>query len=818
MGIDVRPFVAVRRSCSRAAARMLIAGLIGILALMTQPSAVMAQVQTNSAQNAGTSGQLGLLDVVVLVDESGSETTAKIADEKATTLEIAESMLSQQSRITVVGFGGVNNVAANQDPTDPICRPTVASPANYGYLTSCVNGLHQRTEAEGDDTDYAAALGQAMSYLNPDLAAGQQSPPGATKVILMMTDGAVDVHRNTAQYGSDWQEGELTQIDDQLSTAKQDHVQFWGLGFGTDIGTPVDGAIVTKAAALTYLNDMAAKGAPAECDGRPATVQPNARWVDNPDDVFLTLGQLSADASCSGNQTVTTTVGHPVTVTIPDYASSGVITVDRGNPAIQVAFVQPDGQTWTDSSALSGQDNATVESLHLPNLTSDEVGTWTVKPSAPPNYPSQVVRVSAFWQGAVRAVISANPTSAKPGQAICSELSLLGPRGPLSDTAGITDLQVGVTVSGDGLSQPVPVTTAGSAGCPTSGPGTYSGTLTAPSSTGSLTFTGIAAGYGITTTYVPATVTVGHVPNPFTAVIQYPADQADLRVQAGSGLPVQAVFTNDTGAAQQVRLAVSGSGTSPSIGGTSSVLTVGASKTVPFTVDFPADSPQGLTGVQVTVANASSGQVLATASFDVTVTKPPGFWAKYGSYIIGAIILLLLLLLFLRWRRAVTRWRMDVRGLSAYTRRDGTQLSELSARSRAADSFLFVIQDPEGRALLNYEDPRLAPYIVRRSGNREVTLTTPAGAQYENVVLGQDAVPVAGTKLQLAFDDDRRRPKPWWVLGADRGPRRPRRKRGPSAPPSFGTPGQPPFGTPGEPPSGPPPGAPEPVGPTSELW
>ena len=812
--------------------------LIAGLALVSLPSAATAQALTIAAPNArassgsasgASSGQLGLLDVVVLVDESGSETPAKIADEKATTLEIVTSMLNPQSRVTVVGFGGVNNIIPNQDPTDPVCPPTIASAANSGSLTNCVSKLHQRTPQEGDDTDYAAALGQAMSYFNPNSAYGQQSPAGATKVILMMTDGAADVSRNMQQYGKDWQEGELSQINAQLSIAKQEHVQFWALGFGTNIGTPVDGTLVTKAQALSYLDNMAGKGAPAVCDGQRASVQPYARWVDNPDDAFITLGQLSADASCSGYRAKTKQVGGGVTsgsltLQIPEYASSGVISVDRASPEVGVTFVQPGGQPWTDSAALSGQDGSAVETLHLPDLTSGEVGTWTIELSAPKNLAPEVVRASAFWLGAVRAVISANPSSARLGQSVCSIMSLEGPRGPLTDTTDVTGLQVGITVSGDGVpQQQVPVTSAGPAGCQTTGPAQYAGTFTAPSRSGPLTFTGIAAGYGISTTYVPATVTVGTVTPQFTAVIHYPPDQAGLQVQAGRSLSLSVLFTNDTQSARNVRLAVSGTGTSPSIAGTSSELTVpvSRSKTVPFSVYFPANSPKGLTQVQVTVANpANPSDIYARTSIDVQVTKPPGFWAKYGDYIIGAIILLILIVVFLRWRRAVTRWRMDVRGLTAYLRRDEAQLSELPAKSRTSDSFRFVVRDLDERApRLDYEESGLPPYTVRRSGNREVTLTTPTGAEHEDVVLGQDAVPVADTKLRLAFDDDRRRPKPWWVAGADRGPRRRPKKPRPPAPPSFGTPGL-------EPPT-PTPGAPEPVGPaepsgkdptSSELW
>jgi von Willebrand factor type A domain len=783
-----RAAAARRRILSRSAVTcVLLIGLLAGFALISLPSTADSDAFSRSG-TAASSGQLALLDVVVLVDESGSETPAKVADEKATTLEIITSMLNPGSRVTVVGFGGVNNLVANRDPTDVACQPTIASQANLGYLTSCVGKLHRRSEQQGDDTDYAAALGQAMSYFNPDSAAGRQSPPGATKVILMMTDGAVDVSRNKQQYGTDWQQGELTAIDDQLTTARSENVQFWALGFGTDIGTPVDGTLVTQTQAVAYLNTMAEKGAPAVCGGQRAPIQPHAQWVDDPDDVFTTLGQLSADASCSAYNSKQKHIGGgttsgSLTLQIPEIASGGVISVDRVTPAVQVSFTQPDGQQWTDTSALSGQDNSPVESLHLTDITNDEVGTWTINLTAPATLASEVVRASVVWQGAVRALITANPSSVRFGQPICSELSLQGPRGPLSDPADVPSLQVGVAVTGDGATGQVPISGAGQPGCPTSGAGTYSGNFTAPATPATLTFTGIVTGYGLATTYVPATVTVGLVAAPFTAVIQYPVDPADLQVQAGRSLSVDAVFTNKTSAPQTVLLAVSGNGTSPSIAGTSREQTVPAdsSKTVPFALAFPATSPKGVTSVQVTAADATNPQhVYANAQFDVTVTKPPGFWAKYLWYVIGAAIALILIALFVRWRRAINRWRMDVRGLVAYLLRDETQLSELAAKSRWSDSFRFAIRDPDDRApRLDYEESGLPLYSVRRSGNREVTLTSPAGAEYEDIVLGRDVVAADGTKLRLAFTEDRKRPVPWWAASTDRGPRRRRRKQTP---------------------------------------
>ncbi|MGD0066798.1 MAG: VWA domain-containing protein [Streptosporangiaceae bacterium] len=774
---------------------------------MTLPSAAIAQVRTISQANAkvaaaGGSSQSGLIDMVVLVDESGSETAASIKDEQATTLEVASSLLNAGSRVTVIGFGGVNDPSANQDPTNVACPPTPAS--NQNTLATCIKqNLYPRTLSQGNDTDYAAALGQAMSYFDPTTAAGQQSPLGATKVILMMTDGAADVHNDTKQYTSDWYDGELTAVNDQLATAKQDNVQFWALGFGSNIGTDVDGKLVTKAAALQYLNHMAAAGAPAVCNGQPAPVQPYARWVDSSSDAFNTMGQLSADASCSGFATGSRSIK------IPDYASSAVISVNRGSPQVGVTFVQPDGQPWTDASALSGQDSSAVESLHLNSLTSAEVGTWTIRLNASGKSANQVAQVSASWRGTVSAVVTANPSSAKPGQSICSELTLRGPRGPVDDAADIVDFKAGITSTGDGGTKQVTITSTGQAGCPTSGPGTYAGAVAAPSGSGTVTFTGTVAGYGLSTSYVPAAVTVRAITAPFSAAILYPLDSAGIPVQAGSGIPLTVTFNNSTGSPQKVLLTVKGDATKPTIGGTSPEVTVPAGKqeTVSFSVAIPANSPKGLDSVQVAAVDAGNpSHAFNTASFDVMVTKPPGIWGKYRWYIIGLIILLVLILLYLWRRRAVTRWRMDVRGLTAYLRREETQLSELPAKTRAGDSFFFVIRDPEEKtAQLDYAESGLPPYTVRRSGNREVTLTTPAGARFEDVVLGQDSVPVASTKLQLAFTDDRRRPRPWWAAGVERGPRRRRRKLRPPAPPSFGTPGQPP--------SAPTPGAPEPAGP-----
>jgi hypothetical protein len=766
----------VRRRGIRVAA---VAALIALAAAAPAQAAGLSRADPVTVAGAGRAADSGpglanvaVLDVVMLVDESGSETPAKVAAEKQTAGTIVQSMLNSRSRVTVVGFGGVNHVAPNQSPVDVVCQPTIASGAvNLSYLASCVSGLHRRTEQEGDDTDYAAALGQANSYLSLDSRSTPPSPNGAIKVILMMTDGTADVHRNTQQYGTNWMAGEQQALNQQLAIAKMDGVQVWPLGFGTDIG-----GTQTQAQALSYLNQIAASGAPAVCDTRHVANQPHATWVNNPPDAINALNQLYADAACLGTNSTGTTIGGGVqngtlSVTIPAIASDAVISVDSGDPGVQVGFTRPDGQSWTDSSAISGQDSS-VEVLHVATISSSEVGTWRIHLAAPPGLASQLVSATVFWQGAARALITANPPSAKLGQPISVTLSVLGPSGPIIDPATLKSLLVGVTVSGDGLPSPVqiPISPAGESAGSATGLGGYTGTFTAPNQQGTLTFTGAAAGYGLYATQVPATVTVSNATAGFTASAQFPVVASVL---AGDSITGHVIFTNQTGVARHVSLVLSTSGAiafiSPSVPVTAPS---GNPPAVPFTVTFSKDSPAGSAWLEVKVVDAANpGLVYNEAMLNVTVTRPPGFLSKYLWDIIGIIALIILAILAILWLRAVIRSRKDVRGLVAILRRNGEQLGgELKAPNRWSDVFRFVIRDEtEPTARLDFPQSGLSEYRVRRSGPSEVKLMTPAGGEPYDVVVGGPGETMDHNGLELAFRDTRR---PRSGRGGGRGPGR----------------------------------------------
>lgn len=719
-----------------------------------QASQAATAVPASSARPTGVGDTV--LDVVMLVDESGSETDANVAEERQTAGTIAQSLLNPRSRVTVVGFGGVNHVAPNQDPVDVACQPTIASGAvNLSYLATCVNSLHRRTEAEGDDTDYAAALGQAMSYFNPGTAYGRQSPAGAIKVILMMTDGGLDVHRDMQQYGTDWLAGAHHAVDLQLAAARADGVQVWPLGFGTI--SPAD---------QQYLDYLAANGAQTACDNRSVS-RPHATIVNNPAGALAALDAVYASAGCLGSNSSSVDISGNQTrwlqVSIPGIASDAAISVDRGNPGIQVSFYLPDGTLWTDGSAISGTGTA-VEVLHV---ASPQPGQWRIKLTAPPGLASELVRATAFWQGAVDALMTVSPSSAQPGQPIDVTLSVLGANGPITDPATLAQMQVAVSVSGDGLPGPteIPVSNAGEGQSAATGVGDYKGTFTAPRGQGTLTFTGAAAGYGLYATEVPATVQVGSGVAPFQSTVQFPVT---VSVRAGQSIQGQVLFANKTGAAHTVRLSLAVShayATITSPGGAIQVPS-GNPPATPFTITFAGNSPLGPAWLEVKVVDAANpSTAYSEGTLEVTVTPRPGIWDQYHWEIIGGVIFLLLLLLLALLRRHARRNAADVRGLYAIIRRNGEQVgTELKAPSKRAATFRFVIRDEgEPTARLDYPRPEDSAYSARRDRVGQVKVVTPADEQYD-VTVGSSGEPLP-SGLQLAFRDakyatERTRPSP----------------------------------------------------------
>ena len=143
-------------TAGRKSGAWLVTGGVLLALVLSVPAAQAAKsgpVATAGASRGGTAQSAGsgdaLLDVVMLVDESGSETDESVAQERQVAATIGQSMLNPASRITVVGFGGVNHVAPDQNAINVACQPTIASGAkNLAYLSTCPSSLHRRSEAK----------------------------------------------------------------------------------------------------------------------------------------------------------------------------------------------------------------------------------------------------------------------------------------------------------------------------------------------------------------------------------------------------------------------------------------------------------------------------------------------------------------------------------------------------------------------------------------------------------------------------------------------------------------------------------------------
>ncbi|MCW2932296.1 MAG: hypothetical protein JWM19_3258, partial [Actinomycetia bacterium] len=435
-------------------------------------------------------------------------------------------------------------------------------------------------------------------------------------------------------------------------------------------------------------------------------------------------------------------------VTIPQIASAAAISVARGAPAVSVSFQPPSGAPLSNSPVMTGEGSA-VETLHLYNVTAADVGTWHLTLTAPANLASELVRATVFWQGAVRALTTVSPPNAKLGQQVKVTLDVLGPNGPITDPATISSMLVGETVTGNGLAGTVGVPVTAVSGSP----GEWSGVYTVPDQSTTLTFAGTASGYGLYTTEVSATVGVGTQSQGLTATPDFTGGNS---VQAGGTIPGQVVLTNQTGSAQHVKLEVTASGATVALTSPNGPVTVasGSPPAVPFAINVAKDSPIGTALVQVTAVNAATGQVINTAQQNFTITKPPGFLARYWWLLPALVVIIVLAVLAWKTRRD----RKNVRGLVAMLRKGGVPTGrDLEVDEKYSEVLSFIIRDeasPAPRLDHPGKGSSVGVYQVRRAGRGLVRLTTPTGLRPSEVEVGGAGLEL-GNGLQLAFRDAR---------------------------------------------------------------
>jgi TIR domain/von Willebrand factor type A domain len=232
----------------RAAAALLLA------ALFTLVGAASAAEQTEPDPEQ----EVQPIRVVVLVDESGSLSKTDVQHERAAASIIATTELSPSSQVAIVGFGSRGGTGAS--PVDVVCPLTeLASEAERAKLNRCVKNIHSRTEAEGNSTDFVAALDQAHAIM------AESDDQNRLKIVFLLTDGKLDVVGDPAYgpYEATRNANAQNELHGRvLPDLREAGVQIWPLGFGD-----VD---------ASALQAMAASGARSRCGTPRATILPNS--------------------------------------------------------------------------------------------------------------------------------------------------------------------------------------------------------------------------------------------------------------------------------------------------------------------------------------------------------------------------------------------------------------------------------------------------------------------------------------------------------------------------------------------------------------
>ena len=617
------------------------------------------------------------VQMVILVDESGSINPQDMAREQDAASLIAQAQLSADSSVSVVGFASDNGT---KPAVDVACPPIqLTGPAERERVSQCVRDLRKRTKDEGSGTDHAEALKQALSYLE------NSSRPDAQKMIFLLTDGLLDVSDSprygvgkTAQQRND---AAHEAIRDNLAKARDSHVQIWPLGFGK----------VDKAA----LDEFAKGGFQTACG--PAVPQPSATVVSGSADVAEALLRSFSSGSCTGVGPVTqnelgTGGALDVPVIVPAIATDGSIVVVKHDGRVAVEYTDPQGNVVPKSGksaagqfSVSGESGA-VEVLHVVDPLP---GTWHVRLTSLPDIPPQNVLTTVTWQGAAQAQLLIDPPSPAAGQQVTVSLQIVLRGGkPVADPKLLQGLNFAVTMENAKLpAQPLALRDDGRD--PDGAPdGTYSGRISIPAAAaGQVQFHGTVTGIGISAADAVATVKVA--PGVPTVLTTTSLPTIATKVAPGQAVPARASVTNNSGQRKRLRVEIRQTGAATiTVPDAVHEVDPGAS-TFDFQLVFAANSPEGVTsGTLRLVDDADPATVFHEKAFTVDVARPaPPFpWLPMLAGLALTLIIAAVVVAIVTRRRA-----REVKNLTVQAVRNGHR-TYLEAQDHKDVLFPFTVK------------------------------------------------------------------------------------------------------------------------------
>lgn len=692
------------------------------------------------------------VDVAVLVDESGSikspgDVTLHREQDAASLIALGE--LSAQSKVAVVGFGGATR--AGQTPVDPVCPlMAVDPPANRAAIESCVSNLKVRTDAEGNNTDFIAAIEEGLHQLG---SAGDSNP----KFIFILTDGVLDVWVGDpdAPYSSlDAAQQALDQV--ALPEARAQGVQIWPLGFGE-----------AKGSSLQHLADG---GAPigSSCAGAAGS-SPPARIATDDATVAETMVQAFAMARCfvpvlNGP----TPPPADLAVDVPSIATDASLLVLRRNTTSEVTFVDPDNRTVTEQDGSYGGSTfkltGTDSSVVALRITDPVTGVWHIHvaaPTVPSASGSDAGQVTAvvLWQSVLRATIVLGTSRPAAGQPVVVSMTLATRRSVIDGLAA-RGLSASVTVAGSGMAAPitVPLKDAPVASSGVGGNGVFAGSVPIPAgATGTLTFTGSVSGPGV---FVPGTAQAGATvtgrPSPVTAKVVF--DQV-ATVRQGGSVHGHVYVTNTGSSTASLPLSVTAANTHGDLGISPKSVPVPADGqgSTDFTLSVGRNMPLGPLAVTVHAADASTGTSF-DQPFNIDVVAPPSWISEHWPELLGLLLAGLIALVGLGVLRGRRLHAVDVTDLMLrlFGADPGQPLSVYRVEpNRPSSSAKFAIRDAQSA------NPRFdevspdgdAPYEVRRVRRGQgITVRVPEGDVL--TILPGRQEPITD-RLRLGYEDRR---------------------------------------------------------------
>ena len=358
------------------------------------------------------------VSAVILADESGSmqDYASEVAGERQAAAQIVQEEWSPQSKIAIYGFGSAPDErgAQAQAAIDQYCAPTeLTNNAARTTLAECAAEIKPRTEAQGYNTDFAAALTQALDVLSA--SSGTDRLP----LVFILTDGQLDEGPNSPYAGWGSTDAAGTAAAQELITnpstgilrrLREAGAEVWPVGFGEADSTELN----------LFAKGGAQNACPAGSGAIPSAtiIPPSVTGPEETEAIQSDLVGAFAEARCAVSvkpawKNLPSGGSVTETVTISPLATLGSLVVDKGDPRVTVTYTDPAGHEFSDRDlngqisdsvdgaayVLTGQSQSPLETVRLDDPLP---GPWKVTFTSAPGVSAQMVGLSLVWQGEVQ--------------------------------------------------------------------------------------------------------------------------------------------------------------------------------------------------------------------------------------------------------------------------------------------------------------------------------------------------------------------------------------------------------------------------------